>query len=320
MGRRVLIIVPVLLIISSLLIFSYVKIKKKLSYSDPSLASMPVDEIPTMEINSFKLEETDGPKSSWVLFAKKAQMFKSSEKLLFIDVRAIVNADLEGKDVYNISSELGSYQIKNDKVVLEKNVSVSTSHRYKVLTDKLEYFAKTKKINSSDIVSISGKTPSGEQLSIEGIGINGDLGSGDFSIVKKISTKFGKNLMISSQHASFNTNKDVVVFEKDMVAKKDNLDIKGDKLVVKYVSTGEIKDIEVLGNVRIQAGDKKYALCDRAVMKDRSSQVELTGKPEFHVDKDIIVGQKIVFFADSDEVYVEKVKAEVSEQTVRKKK
>jgi lipopolysaccharide transport protein LptA len=247
-------------------------------------------------------------------------MFKSSEKLLFIDVRAIVNADLEGKDVYNISSELGSYQIKNDKVVLEKNVSVSTSHGYKVLTDKLEYFAKTKKINSSDIVSISGKTPSGEQLSIEGIGINGDLGSGDFSIVKKISTKFGKNLMISSQHASFNTNKDVVVFEKDLVAKKDNLDIKGDKLVVKYVSTGEIKDIEVLGNVMIQAGDKKYALCDRAVMKDRSSQVELTGKPEFHVDKDIIVGQKIVFFADSDEVYVEKVKAEVSEQTVRKKK
>jgi len=87
-----------------------------------------------------------------------------------------------------------------------------------------------------------------------------------------------------------------------------------------YTPKGDLQDIEVTGGVKIRAGQEKYALCEKALIRGSSSEVILTGKPEFHADGDIIVGQKIVFFTDSDEVYVEKVKAEVSEKTVRKKK
>jgi hypothetical protein len=37
----------------------------------------------------------------------------------------------------------------------------------------------------------------------------------------------------------------------------------------------------------------------------------MIGRPEFYVGKDILVGEKIEFFTDKDEVRVSKVKAEI---------
>lgn len=320
MRYRNIIAVVVFVIAASAIYYSYVKIKGLLTYSETSITMGPEGEQPAMDISSFSLEETDGPDSVWTLKARKAEMFKGAQRIIFTDVETLVNGDKKAKNNYRINSEHGAYFMNEEKIVLEKNVTIQTSHGYKVLTDKLDYSIKTKKISSMDPVSIVGKTPGGQVISIEGVGIDGSLGNGDFKISKKIVTKFGSDLEISSKHAEFNTNETTVIFSGDVEARKGGLDIKGDKLTVNYTAKGDIRDIDVAGRVKIKAGEKKYALCERALIKGSSSDVILTGKPEFHADGDIIVGKKIVFYADSDEVYVEKVRAEVSEKTVRKTK
>ncbi len=319
MTKKTVIIAVSVVALIALTYFAYVKIKKALTYADASPTSIPIDEAPTMVIDVFKLEETEGLNSEWMLTAQKAEMFKKSGRIIFNKVDATVNGDAQGKTNYKINSDQGAYIIDEDKIILEKNVVITTSQGYKIITEMLEYYSKSKKINTPLPVSVSGKSPSGQVLNIDGVGISGDLGTGDFKIAKKISTKLGPKLEISSEKAEFNTNSNKVIFEKDITAKKDGLDIKGEKLVVSYSSTGEIKNIEVSDGVKIKIG-KKYALCDHALIKGGSSEVVLTGKPEFHAGRDVMVGQKIVFFADSDEVYVEKVKAEVTEDSVRKKK
>lgn len=319
MGKRTIIIIVSAVAVVVASVFVYKKVRKILTYADIKAGTANPNEIPAMTIKSFKLEETDGPNSRWTLTAQKADMFKNSGRILFDKVETLVNADALGKTNYKITSDKGTYFINSDKVVLDTNVVVQTSQGYKVLTDSIEYFAKTKRIKSSSPVTIQGKSPSGQMLDINGEGISGDLGTGDFKITKKINTKFGPKLEISSGTSEFNTNKNMVVFEKDLLAKKDGLDITGDKLIARYSEKGELGDIEVMGDVRIKA-EKRYALCNHALIKAGSSEVVLTGKPEFHSGRDVIVGKKIVFFADSDEVYVEKVKAEVTEDSMRKKK
>ena len=319
MTKRTIIIAVSVLVLVVLAYFTYVNVKKALTYSDASPTSIPANEAPSMVINVFKLEETEGPNSEWMLTAKKAEMFKKSGRIILGKVETVVNGDTQGKINYKINSDQGVYFIDEDKIILEKSVVITTSQGYKIVTELLEYYAKNKKINSPLPVLVSGKSPSGQVLNIEGEGISGDLGTGNFKITKKVSTKLGSNLEITSEKAEFNTNKNTVVFEKSLTAKKDSLDIKGEKLVVNYSSKGEIKDIEVTDGVTIKVG-KKYALCNHALIKGGSSEVVLTGKPEFHAGRDVMVGQKIVFFADSDEVYVEKVKAEVTEDSVRKKR
>ncbi len=319
MSKRTVIIIVSSIVFAGLVYYAYIKIKKNLTYMDVSPVEEPKDELASMTINTFKLEETDGPNNSWSLSSKKAEMFKKSEKIIFDKVEMIVNGDSVGKTNYKINSNKGAYFIKQDKIILESEVTILTSHGYKIVTDMLEYYTKTKKISASVPVFIEGKAPSGQKLVIQGEGIIGDLGAGAFKVVKKITTKLGPLLEVSSKKAEFNTNSNKVVFEDDLVAKKDSLDITADKLVVKYSSKGEVEDIEAIGDVKIKV-DKKYALCEHAVMKGNNSEVVLTGKPEFHIGKDVMVGKKIVFFTDSDEVYVEKVRAEVSEDSVRKKK
>ncbi|MCX6111762.1 MAG: hypothetical protein NTY22_00520, partial [Proteobacteria bacterium] len=152
---------------------------------------------------------------------------------------------------------------------------------------------------------------------VYGKGMKGNADAGDFSITDDVFTKIGDNLQIQSSRATVNIKNSKAVFIKGITAKKNKINIRGDKLEVVYTKDGGVKDIGVEGNVRLNV-EKKLALCDNAIIKGSSTEIVLTGKPELHMNGDIMVGEKIVFNTDNDEVFVERVKADVAQKGYKK--
>jgi LPS export ABC transporter protein LptC/lipopolysaccharide transport protein LptA len=274
---------------------------------------------PAMAIKSLVLEQTNGNKVEWVLNSKYANVFGTpGTQLVFDGVKAFVYGTKDPNEVYTIDSLGGTYWTKEDKINLEGNVVVGTSKGYSFYTDDALYDISKKKISTNSNVSAKGTADKGDKLYVQGTGMKGNIAVGDFYLMDKVDATLGTKLDIKSKKAVFNTQKNNVTFGGGVSARKDKVDISGGEIFVGYNKKGEMNDMKVEGEVAIQTNNKK-ALCDHALIKANSDEIVLTGRPEFHSGSDIIVGQKIVFFTDSDEVYVSKVKATVTEEARRKK-
>jgi len=283
-------------------------------------AGKKIPSTPSMTIKGFRLEQTSGDKIEWVLNSKYANLFSApNDHIVFEGVNALVY-ELKDQDYfYTVNSLTGTYWTKEDKMNLDGNVIVSTTNGYSFHTDNALYDVGKKKISTDSVVSAKGTTDGGDKLYVEGKGLKGDIALGDFYLIGNVLGKVGTKLDVKSKKAMFATKKGNVLFDGGISAKKDRLDILGSKMAFAYNKKGEMNDMNVEGDVSIDMDGKK-ALCDHALIKSDSDKVILTGRPEFHSGSDIIVGEKIVFFTDSDEVFVTKVKAAVSEKGVRKKK
>lgn len=274
-------------------------------------------ERPAMTIKGFKLEETKGENLEWILNAAEANMFKNKGEIVFTDVNTEILGDNSKKDGYIIKANEGIYNTKLDKIDFNGEVGVQTSNGYTFSTDDVSYSAKEKKLDTKSNVTMKGTSQKGEGIFVSGRGLTGDADDGIFNIKGDVSTKIGSNLDIQSQNAEVNTQTSIAVFKKKIIARKGKMNIKGDMLEVKYSKSGEFDDIGVFGNVKLNV-EKKLALCDNAVINNSTGEVVLTGKPEFHVSGDIMVGDKIVFNTENDEVFVERVKADVSQKGYKK--
>ncbi|MFH1223803.1 MAG: LPS export ABC transporter periplasmic protein LptC [Pseudomonadota bacterium] len=323
MSKRLLAWISVFVISAVAGIFVYNWIKKSSEENVLELArKKTANSIASMDIKGFKMEQTDGNKLEWVLNADHAEMFKDQGYILF----KIVNADIFGgdpgnanKDVYKLTSQRGTYYMKPDTITLTDDVNIRTSEGYAFNTSSVSYNARTKRVSSDSLMKAYGTSSKGSKLVMQGGGIRGYVGSGEFFINRNVDTKFGDNLEVKSDAAIINTRNKSVIFENKISALKDRLDIRGDSLTVQYDDGGNIGDIVVNNGVSLKIDDR-HALCEKAVIVSDSNQVVLTGKPEFHSGDDIIVGEKIVFYTDNDEVYVSKVKADISGGAMRKKK
>jgi LPS export ABC transporter protein LptC/lipopolysaccharide transport protein LptA len=298
--------------------FAYFKIKNILSSDEKIFPTILLgEEGPSMTIKGFKLEESKGERLEWVLSANEARMFKNKGEILFTVVNTEVLGDGNKRESYTIKSDNGTYYTKQDKMNFNGNVGMQTSNGYDFVTDDVFYMAKEKKLETDKDVIIKGTSQKGEKIYVSGKGLKGDVNASDFKIMDNAVTKLGDNLEVQSQSALVNTKDSTAVFVEKINAKKGNVRIKGDKLEVSYTNKGDVNDIDVAGNVRLNI-EKKLALCDNAVIKGSSNEIVLTGKPELHMAGDIMVGEKIVFFTDNDEVYVERVKADVSQGGYKK--
>lgn len=274
---------------------------------------------PSMTIKGLRLEQTNGDKIDWTLNSKTANMFGTpNNQMIFNDVNALVYSTNDQKEVYTINAVTGSYWTKEDKINLSDNVVVGTSKGFTFYTQDALYDIGKKKISTKSSVNGKGTSSEGEPVTIDGKGLKGDVALGDFYLTDDVVATMGAKLNIKSDKAVFYTKKNNITFDGDVSAQKDKINIGGNKMSVGYDKQGVMNDMNVVGKVVIKTGDKK-ALCDNALIKANSDEIVLTGKPEFHAGKDIIVGEKIVFFSNSEEVYVSKVRAAVSEKVVRKK-
>jgi LPS export ABC transporter protein LptC/lipopolysaccharide transport protein LptA len=293
--------------------FGYFKIKNILNKSENlSIAKIMKKDSPNMTIEAFTLQETEGADLDWVLNAEKAHMFSKKDQIVFEAVKTDIFNKTSKTEEYIINSKKGLYDMKKDKISLDEDVLIKTATGYEFLTDRVDYMVQTKKLDSSSKISVSGYLNKQGAIKVNGFGLDGDLYSGDFGIMNNVFASVGDQFRIESNSAIFNTNTSRVRFIKKVSALKEDLKIKGNELELYYTADGEIEDIVVKDNVVLQI-DKKKALCEKAVINSQENKVVLTGRPELHLGRDIMVGERIIFFTDNDEVYVEKAKGDVQQ-------
>ena len=319
-GYKKMIVWSVIAIVIAAIFFTIWYLAKSDMEKAEANAKKNMEPTPAMAIKGLVLEQTNGNKIEWVLNSKYANVFGTpGSQIVFSDVKAFVYGTKDPSEIYTINSLGGTYWTKDDKIDLSGNVVLGTAKGYSFYTDEALYDINKKKISTKSNVSAKGSADKGERLYVEGVGLKGDVAEGDFYLIDKVIATLGTKLNIKSKKAVFNTKKNNVTFDGGVSAQKEKVNISGGKLSVVYSKKGEMNDMNVEGDVAIKM-NKKRALCDHAVIKANSDEIVLTGKPEFHSGSDIIVGEKIVFFTDSEEVYVSKVKATVTEKAVRRKK
>ena len=109
---------------------------------------------------------------------------------------------------------------------------------------------------------------------------------------------------ITSQSMMLEKNKNMVVFEGDVKAVKDDMTINSDKLIVYYGKGREIEKMKAMGMVRIEKDDG-MATADVADFFNKEEKLILTGEPRFTQGPNSVEGEKITIYLNNGKVLVE---------------
>jgi lipopolysaccharide export system protein LptA len=101
---------------------------------------------------------------------------------------------------------------------------------------------------------------------------------------------------VSSDRLEADDQAQILVFEGNAIATRDDVSIRGDRLTVKY--TGEQREIEKViaeGNVRIIQGTR-VATGSKAVLFHLEERIILTGSPEVRDGDNFVQGEEITIY------------------------
>ena len=145
-----------------------------------------------------------------------------------------------------------------------------------------------------------------------------------------------KPIVITSQRMTAINEQNKLIFEKDVIVKKDDMTLYADKMEILFVKVKDaglagiaddsskedkrdISTIKAMGNVKIVRGEKT-ATADEAVYYKDEEKVVLTGEPKAWEKNDIVTGTKMTIYIKEDRSIVEGSKVIVSPQRKDNKK
>ncbi|MCX8033855.1 MAG: lipopolysaccharide transport periplasmic protein LptA [Thermodesulfovibrio sp.] len=139
-----------------------------------------------------------------------------------------------------------------------------------------------------------------------------------FSEVKKDSNE---PIIITSQSLINDNKAKIATFDGNVVAKKGDVTLNANKMIVYYEEEekgGNIKVIEAVGNVKLQKADRLITAHKATYFPEPEEKVVFTGEPRATEGKNLITGEKITFFIRDDRAIVEKSKVYLKERKVVK--
>lgn len=111
------------------------------------------------------------------------------------------------------------------------------------------------------------------------------------------------NITSDSMEAETKANK--VTFKGNVVARQKDMTITSSELTATYTDDGkELREVLATGNVRITQQDK-IAVADSALFLNTERKIVLTGNPKVWQGKDLVSGEKIIYYLDEDRTIVE---------------
>jgi lipopolysaccharide export system protein LptA len=110
---------------------------------------------------------------------------------------------------------------------------------------------------------------------------------------------------ISSERLDIDQQKGQAVFKGGVIARQDEMTLQADIMTILFdEKENEVKEIIADGSVTIDLG-KKRATCETAHFYTADNKVILTGTPLLKEGKNVIEGEKIIFFLNEERSIVE---------------
>jgi lipopolysaccharide export system protein LptA len=117
-------------------------------------------------------------------------------------------------------------------------------------------------------------------------------------------------LHVDSQSLEARGKEGLAVFEGDVVARQGDLALQADRLDVRLEpESREIQSVEARGRVRIEAkveGQDVVATGERVTYDAGAGVLDLTGDPKVWRGRDVVAGDRIIFYLAEDRYVVEK--------------
>lgn len=122
-----------------------------------------------------------------------------------------------------------------------------------------------------------------------------------------------KSIVITSESLTINKKENQALFSGRVIAKKDDITIYADSMLVYYDGTGsKVEKIEATGNIKVLKGSRTI-LSEKAVYIAEEDSITFTGEPVAMDDKNMIKGDKIIYYISEDRSVVSNSKVFLKE-------
>ena len=120
-------------------------------------------------------------------------------------------------------------------------------------------------------------------------------------------------IRIKSDSMEADSGRGIVTFKGNVNARQDDVTIMSQSLKVSYGGDSEIDTIEALEDVRIDR-QGRAATAEKAVYYPGRKEIVMEGDPRVWRDGNLVQGERITLFLDSDRMDVEGAKAFIDEE------
>ncbi len=122
-------------------------------------------------------------------------------------------------------------------------------------------------------------------------------------------------VVITSETLTINKKQNSALFKGSVVAKKGDMTVFADTMLVYYDETGtRIKGIEAEGNVKV-IKETKTIISEKAVYIAEDDSITFTGEPVVIDGKNMIKGDKIIYYISEDRSIISHSKVFLKEDT-----
>jgi len=112
-----------------------------------------------------------------------------------------------------------------------------------------------------------------------------------------------KPIVIEADTLEYDKKNHLILYEGNVVVKKDDFTLWSDKLKIFLDQNGDIKKIVAVGNVRFTKGNRKGKSEEAEYYKDKN-YIILKGNAQLQQDNNIIEGDKIIYYIDTEKAEV----------------
>jgi len=107
--------------------------------------------------------------------------------------------------------------------------------------------------------------------------------------------------VITSDSLVFDYGRSTCIFDGSVVVDDPRVKMECDKLYVFFDATNNVDSIVATGNVKVWQDDRR-GVCEKAVYTETTGTIVMTGKPRLQSGNNLVRGDKIKIFVNSEKV------------------
>jgi len=118
-----------------------------------------------------------------------------------------------------------------------------------------------------------------------------------------IAEKDNKPIVIEADTLEYNKKDNFILYKGNVIVKKGDFTLRSDILKIFLDSKGDIQKIIAIGNVKFVKGNRKGKSDEAEYYKDKN-YIVLKGNAQLQQDNNIIEGDEIIYYIDSEKAEV----------------
>jgi LPS export ABC transporter protein LptC len=263
-------------------------------------------------MSGVQIVESIGNKRDWELQAKAAAGYQNKLIWDFEEIKVIFYS--EKGTTFTVTGQKGFVDSQTKNMRIEGHVRTVSSNGYEFTSEKVQYNAATRELNSpGQVLMLSPVDSKSHRMRLGGEGMHAALADSKMVIQNKVSADRtladGRLLKITSDRAEFSGESNSARFQGNVVMEVDSMRLQGPDAVFKYPKGSDLlQSVDVQGGVRVNDVDK-WATSEKVRIDFPENKVVFQGHPRVVQNNDEIVGEEIVFLNGGKKVKVQNVNA-----------